>query len=207
MDLKTVLFVVLEQYADWEAAAIAAALNEDPEEGAKKFSVKTVTLDGEPVTSIGGFKVLPDYSVETAPEDFAGLVLIGGDSWRKGESRKVIELVEKAQAKDVVVAAICDATVFMGMHGKLNNSQHTSNHLPELKEAAGSNYTAEEYYREQQAVRDGKLITANGSAYLEFGKEVLYALNAASEEEIEEWYSFFKLGYHEFMKEKNGGES
>jgi len=204
MVLQEVLFVVLEEYADWEAAAIAAALNEDPEQGEKKFAVKTVSLDGKPVTSIGGFKVLPDYSVDTAPADFAGLILIGGNSWRNEESRKVISLVEKAQAKNVVVGAICDATVFMGMNGKLNNSPHTSNHLHELKEVAGSNYTAEESYLEQQAVRDGKLITANGSAYLDFGREVLYALNAAPEEEIEEWYNFFKLGYHEFIKEGDG---
>lgn len=204
MELQEILFVVLEHYADWEAAAIAAALNEDPEQGEKKYIVKTVSLDGEPVTSIGGFKVLPDYSVDTAPEDFAGLILIGGNSWRKEESRRVLALVEKAQQKDVVIGAICDATVFMGMNGKLNSVQHTSNHLAELKETAGSNYTADQNYHEQQVVRDGKFVTANGSAYLDFGREILYALNAAPQEEIEEWYSFFKLGYHEFMKEKSG---
>lgn len=202
MKLQEVLFVVLEQYADWEAAAIAAALNEEPEQGEKKFIVKTVSIDGESVTSIGGFKVLPDYSVDTAPDNFAGLVLIGGNSWRKEGSRKVVGLIEKAQEKNIVVGAICDATVFMGMNGKLNNSQHTSNHLSELKEIASSNYTGDPNYLEHQAVRDGKLITANGSAYLEFGKEILYALDAAPKEEIEEWYSFFKLGYHEFVKSK-----
>lgn len=204
MKLQEVLFVVLEEYADWEAAAIAAALNEEPGQGEKKYIVKTVSVDGEPVTSIGGFKVLPDYSLDNVPEDFAGLILIGGKSWRKDESRKVIGLVEKAQKKNAVIGAICDATVFMGMNGKLNSARHTSNRLAKMKEAAGSKYTAEDLYLEQQAVRDGKLITANGSAYLEFGKEVLYALDAAPEEEIEEWYSFFKLGYHEFMKEKSG---
>ncbi|QHJ72102.1 type 1 glutamine amidotransferase family protein [Planococcus halotolerans] len=205
MEVQEVLFVILEQYADWEAAAIAAALNEDPEHGEKKkYIVKTVSLDGEPVTSIGGFKVLPDYSVDTAPEDFAGLILIGGNSWRKEESRRVVELVERAQQKDIVVGAICAATVFLGMNGKLNSAQHTSNQLEKLKEAAGGNYTAEQNYLEQQAVRDGKLVTANGSAYLDFGREILYALNAAPDEEIEEWYSFFKKGYHEFMKEKSG---
>lgn len=203
MELQEILFVVLEQYADWEAAALAAALNEDPEQGEKKYIVKTVSLDGEPVTSIGGFKVLPDYSVDTAPDDFAGLILIGGNSWRTEESGQVMSVVEKALANDVVVGAICDATVFLGMNGKLNNSHHTSNRLAELKEAAGSNYTGEELYGELQAVRDRKLITANGSAYLEFGKEVLYALNAAPDEEIEKWYSFFKLGYHEFIKSQD----
>lgn len=117
--------------------------------------------------------------------------------------KAALSLVDKAHAENVIIGAICDATVFLGMNGKLNNSLHTSNHLAELKEASGTNYTAEESYQEQQAVRDGKLITANGSAYLDFGREVLYALNAAADEEIEEWYSFFKLGYHEFIKKQD----
>lgn len=202
MELQKVLFVVLEQYADWEAAAIAAALNEDPEQGKKKYEVKTVSLDGEPVTSIGGFKVLPDYSVDTVPDDFAGLILIGGNSWRNEESRKVMELVREAQERDAVIGAICDATVFLGMNGMLNDAPHTSNYLHDLKDAAAGNYTAEDSYLEQQAVREGKLITANGSAYLDFSKEVLYALDSAPAEEIEEWYNFFKLGYHEFIKQQ-----
>ena len=49
----------------------------------------------------------------------------------------------------------------------------------------------------QQAVRDGKIVTANGTAALEFAREVLYALEAASEKKIEEWYQFHKLGLYE----------
>lgn len=114
----------------------------------------------------------------------------------------MMELVRKAQEKDVVIGAICDATVFLGMNGMLNDAPHTSNYLHDLKDAAAENYTAESLYLEQQSVREGKLITANGSAYLDFGKEVLYALDSAPAEEIEEWYSFFKLGYHEFIKQQ-----
>ena len=93
--MREVLFVILDEYADWEAASLAAALNQGPETGEKKYEVKTVSLTKEPVKSIGGFTVLPDYDIASAPDGFAGLILIGGNSWRKEESRQVMELVKK----------------------------------------------------------------------------------------------------------------
>jgi putative intracellular protease/amidase len=200
--MKKVLFVLLDEYADWEAASLAAALNEEPEGNGQKFDVKTVSLTKDPIKSIGGFTVLPDYAINEVPDDFAGLILIGGNSWRKEESRQVMELVERALDQEVVIGAICDATVFLGMNGLLNELPHTSNYLEDLKATAGSHYTGEDRYRHEQAVRSGTLITANGSANLEFGKSVMEALQSAPQEEIDEWYSFFKQGFHEFMKSK-----
>ncbi len=202
MSNNLVLFVLLEEYADWEAASLAAALNEEPQGQGKRFDVKTVSLTKDPVRSIGGFTVLPDYDITDAPEEFVGLLLIGGNSWRKEESLAVMELVNKAIEKEVVLGAICDATVFLGRHGLFNDIPHTSNYLESLKKVAGDRYHNESGYLEQQAVRSGKIITANGSAFLEFGKNVLEALNAAPQEEIDEWYAFFKMGYYEFMKTK-----
>ncbi|WP_256204474.1 hypothetical protein [Planococcus faecalis] len=49
-----------------------------------------------------------------APKDFVGLMLIGGNSWRKKDSKQVMKLVDKALEKRVVLGAICDATVFLG---------------------------------------------------------------------------------------------
>src|SRR5690606_41439553 len=87
-----VLFVLLDEYADWEAAALAAALNEEPEGKGQKFDVKTVSLTKEPIRSIGGFTVLPDYGLDDVPEEFSGLILIGGHSWRKEGSERIMEL-------------------------------------------------------------------------------------------------------------------
>jgi putative intracellular protease/amidase len=204
MKPENVLFVILDEYADWEAASLAAALNEKPEQGEQKYGVKTVSLTKEPISSIGDFRTVPDYAVEEVGDDFAGLVLIGGNSWRKEESQTVMKLVQKALDGNKVLGAICDATVFLGMNGVLNDISHTSNRLHELQEAAGENYTNEAQYQEQQAVRTGNIITANGSAFLEFGKEVMTALESAPQAEIDEWYDFFKSGYHEFMKKRAG---
>ncbi|MBT2569624.1 type 1 glutamine amidotransferase family protein [Planococcus sp. ISL-110] len=202
MSNKKVLFVLLDEYADWEAGSLAAALNEEPEGQGQQFDVKTVSLTKDPIKSIGGFTVLPDYGLDDVPEDFAGLILIGGNSWRQEDSKRVMELVDKAIEKEALLGAICDATVFLGTNGLLNDIPHTSNQLEDLAETAGDSYSNEAGYLHQQAVRSGQIITANGSAFLEFGKRVLEALNAAPQPEIDEWYGFFKQGYYEYMKTK-----
>lgn len=190
---KIVLFVILEQYADWEAAYLSSlllALGQD------RYEVKTVSLTKNSVRSLGGFTVLPDYDIQSVPMNFEGLVLIGGMSWRNEFAQQINPLVQNALNNKKVLGGICDASVFLGKMGVLNHVKHTSNDLNDLKQWAGKSYTGEEKYVMQQAVRDNNIITANGTASLEFAKEVMIALNVASENKILEWYNFYKLGYY-----------
>lgn len=194
--MKQVLFVILDQFSDWESAPLAAAINRKDD-----FCVKTVSLRKEPVLSIGGFSVNPDYNIiEACAVDFAGIVLVGGNSWRTKEARQVEKLVHTAVKKKTVVAAICGATVFLGTMGMLNDIDHTSNELQDLKDTAGDQYTGAGRYQMRQAVRCGKFVTANGTANMEFAKEVLIALSVMSEKEAEQWYRIYKYGYYEAMK-------
>lgn len=115
------------------------------------------------------------------PDDYEALILIGGMAWRTKEARKIL-------------GGICDASAFLGTIGVLNNVNHTSNDLNDLKQWAGKAYTGEAQYLKKQAVSDKNIITANGTAALEFAKEVMLTLKAAPENKIIEWYNFHKLG-------------
>lgn len=191
---KVVLFVILDQYADWEAAYLSSLLLAL---GRDRYAVKTVSVSKDSVQSLGGFTVLPDYDIQSAPADFEGLVLIGGMSWRKEVALHVKPLVQKALNQGKVLGGICDASVFLGKTGVLNDVFHTSNDLNDLKQWAGESYTGEEKYLRQPAVRDNGIVTANGTATLEFTREVLLALEVAPEAKIQEWYDFYKLGFYE----------
>lgn len=191
---KKILFVILEQYADWEAAYLSSALSML---GSGQYEVKTVSLTMDMVTSIGGFHIAPDCEVDSIPSDYEALILIGGMAWRNQSAGKVKPLVEKCLADGKILAGICDAAAFLGTVGALNNVRHTGNDLNDLKQWAGAAYTNEEQYVMQQAVSDKKIITANGTAPLEFAKEVLLALKAAPEGKIFEWYNFHKFGCYE----------
>lgn len=199
--MKEVLLVILDRYADWEAAHVAAVLS-DSDEGEPKYDVKTVSLDKKPVRSIGRFTVLPDYDLASAPADCAAVLLIGGYSWRKPEAAPVADFVRRAREQGTLVGGICDGSVFLGMNGFLNDVRHTSNTLESLKAAAGEHYTNEANYVCEQAVSDGGVITANGFAPLEFAREVLMSLEAYPQSEIDEWYDFYKLGFYEAARKR-----
>lgn len=193
--MKEVLFVLLHEFAEWETTPLAAAINQS-----EAFCVKTVSTSLTPIRSIGGFSVNPDYGVNQAmKKDFAGLLLIGGNSWRTPEARRVTPLVERAIEQKALLGAICDASVYLGSLGLLNEAAHTSNQLESLKSYAGNAYTVKHLYRFQQAVRCRNIVTANGTAGLEFAKEVLLGLGAMTEANAEQWYRFYKLGYYGAM--------
>ena len=189
--MKKIMFVILEQYADLEAAYLSSAIYML---GQDKFEVKTVSLTKDIVTSIGGFRTVPDYDIHSVPEDYEAVILIGGMTWRNENAQQVKMLVEKCVENGKVLGGICDASAFLGTVGVLNNVNHTSNDLNDLKQWAGSAYTGEEKYIKKQTVCDKNIVTANGTAALEFAREVMLTLKIAEENKIIEWYNFHKLG-------------
>lgn len=198
-----VLYVLLPDYAAHEVVylsqAIASdefALKENP-----KYVNKVVAPTMEPVKSIGGFRTLPDYSFDTMPEDYAALVLIGGFGWATPVADKVTSIVSRAIEGGKVVGAICNAASFMAKHGFLNSVSHTGNGLEQLQLWGGENYTNSEGYVNAQAVADGKIVTANGSATLEFARELLMLLENDTPERIEMYYQFNKLGFCDLFKQ------
>ncbi len=73
---KEVLVFIFDGYADWESAYICSELNGNGAE--TDYVVKTLSLNKEPKLSMGGFRILPDYSISDYPENFELLLLIGG---------------------------------------------------------------------------------------------------------------------------------
>lgn len=192
-----ILYILLPDYAAHEVVylsqAIASdeyALKENP-----KYVNKVVAPTMEPVKSIGGFRTLPDYSFDTMPEDYAALVLIGGFGWNTPVAEQVVPIVRKAINKRKIVGAICNGASFMAKCGLLNAVRHTGNGLEQLKIWGGDNYINTEGYIHAQAVSDNNIVTANGSATLEFAKELLTLLENDTPERIEMYYQFNKQGF------------
>ena len=193
---QKVLFVLLDEYTDWEGAFLSTALHVGVVPGSEvKYSVYTVAPTQEAVCSIGGYRTLPDFSFANMPDDYAALVLIGGNKWDTPEAEPVASLVQKALNAGKIVGAICNGASFLCSHGLLNNVRHTGNGLDQLKKWGESRYTNAEGYVEAQAVRDGNIVTANGVGHLEFTREMLLALKANSSEKIDNWYDFYKNGF------------
>ncbi len=188
---KEVLVFIFDGYADWEPAFICSQLN-SLNEG---YVVKTVSLDMEPKRSMGSFTVLPDYCVKDFPRDFVLLVLCGGNAWMEQKNNGVLPLVEYAVRQGIPVGAICNAANFMAENGFLDHVGHTGNTL-EFMEAQAPHYRGSRHFQEKQAVCDGGIITANGSAALEFAAEILRLIKAMPEPEISNWVRLHKDGFY-----------
>lgn len=124
---KEIIFILLPQYADWESAFIAFSLNQSLKDGESKYVVKTASVSKSPIISMGGFRTLPDYDLTEIPDRYEALVLIGGLSWFAEQAKRLVPIVQKAIHNDILVAGICNATVFLGKYGFLNDVKHTSN--------------------------------------------------------------------------------
>ncbi|WP_375105590.1 type 1 glutamine amidotransferase family protein [Lysinibacillus fusiformis] len=190
--MKNVLVFIIDGFADWEASYVTAELNK-PGTG---FQVQTIAIDKNPKKSMGGLTVLPDYSLLDFPFDLEITMLIipGGTGWKEEKNQQAKKLVEFCFTEDIPVAAICDATTFLGNHGFLEQYKHTGNSLAYLKEAA-PNYKGDEKYIDQQSVSDGSLITANGTGALEFSRDILCKLAVLEKKKLKEWYDLFKKGF------------
>lgn len=197
-----ILYILLPDYAAHETVYLSQAIASDEFALKKnpKYVNKTVAPTMELVKSIGGFRTLPDYSLDTMPDDYAALVLIGGFGWATPVAKRVVPIVSKAMENGKVVGAICNAVSFMARHGFLNNIKHTGNGIDQLKQWGGETYTNLAGYVHAQAVRDGNIVTANGSATLEFAKELLLLLENDTPERIEMYYQFNKQGFCELFK-------
>ena len=191
-----ILYILLPDYAAHEAVYLSQAIASD-EFALKqnpKYINKTVAPTFEPIKSIGGFTTLPDYSFETMPGDYAALVLIGGFGWSTPVAEQIVPIIRQAIEKGKIIGAICNGASFMAKHGFLNSVKHTGNGPEQLKLWGGDNYTNPDGYIHAQAIKDKNIVTANGSAALEFAKELRLLLENDSPERVEMYYQFNKQG-------------
>ncbi|MFA7435886.1 MAG: DJ-1/PfpI family protein [Bacilli bacterium] len=199
MEKKKILFLCLNNYAEWEASYLASAINEL----SNKFEVKVVSITKEPIKTIGGFTTLPDYDIINIIDNYEALFLIGGYSWVLKEAKKVVPLIEKTIKENKLLGAICAASEFLAANGYLNKIKHTSNGLVSCEGWENTLYNNSANYIDAPAVIDQNIITANGTAALEFARLSLLELKVNTKEKIEEWYEFNKLGLCGFVSKYN----
>lgn len=192
-----ILYILLPDFAAHEMVYLMEAISSDEQQlkPDPKYVNRIVAPSAEPVTAIGGFRVMPDYTFADMPDDYAALVLVGGYGWLTPAADEVVPVVRKAVEDGKIVGAICNGASFMARAGFLNNVRHTGNGLDQLRLWGGDSYTNPEGYEHLQAVADGRIVTANGSGVLEFTRELLLLLENDTPERIEMYYQFNRRGF------------
>jgi hypothetical protein len=65
-----------------------------------------------------------------------------------------------------------------------------------LMKSQAPHYKGDKHFVEQQAVSASNIVTANGSASLDFAKEILLLLKGKPETAVLEWYRLHKSGFY-----------
>lgn len=189
MDNQTAYVFIFDGFADWEPASALAELRRT-----FGFSVETIGLTRNPVTSMGGLKVEPDLQISEAQPDLAGvLILPGGDAWMRGEISEVTSFIQRVRREDRPVAAICAATLSLAHAGLLDDRRHTSNGSQFISKYVPQ-YKGHELYQKLRAVTDRSVITANGLAPFAFVAEIFRAVAPDRASDIATYKALYSRG-------------
>ncbi|MEU2094286.1 DJ-1/PfpI family protein [Streptomyces globisporus] len=186
----TVHLAVYDTFADWETGHATAHLTQNG------YTVRTVGLSREPVTTMGGLRVQPDLALdELRPQDSALLILTGAAGWDTGETLAPFARAARSFLDaGVPVAAICGATAGLAREGLLDDRAHTSAVSFYL---AATGYAGGERYVEVDAVTDpgadgtGRLVTAGPTEPVAFAREVFALLGVYDAKKLDAWYRLF----------------
>ncbi|NLK72084.1 MAG: glutamine amidotransferase [Clostridiales bacterium] len=203
MNSNAVYLYVFDTMADWEVGFLTAELYSGRyfRKDASPVKVVTLGLEKNYITTMGGLRILPDIDLEECNvNEIDALILPGGETWMKTIHQPILNLAKQCIDKNIIVAAICGATMSLAQNGLLDSRSHTSNDLGYLKMVC-PNYAGEKYYKQEPAVTDGKLITASGIAPLEFSAHVLKALDVFSAKTLDAWYNLYRTQEPTFFYE------
>ncbi|MCI0388480.1 MAG: DJ-1/PfpI family protein [Acidobacteria bacterium] len=181
--------LIFDGLADWETPYALCAITES-----QKLDVVTVGSSQQPITTMGGLKLIPDITLNDINSAEAGIfILPGGDMWERGADEKLQALLVRLHTENVNIAAICGATLAVARAGLTHNIRHTSNGKQYIKSML-PDYGDEAFYVDELAVTDQNIITASGLGGIEFGREVIKLLKLFSAAETEEWFAMHKHG-------------
>jgi putative intracellular protease/amidase len=200
MTTRTVHLFVFDSLSDWEAAfAIAGINNPAFQKEPGRHRVQTVGISREPVTTIGGLRVLPDVALDdVAPRQSAMLILPGGVAWDEHKNGEAVEKARDFLSANVPVAAICGATAGLARAGLLDHRPHTSNAREYLD---ATRYAGAAFYRDVPAITDGNLITAAATAPIEFAYEIFKLLDLYAAETLEAWRGLYSTGDSRYFQQ------
>jgi putative intracellular protease/amidase len=152
----------------------------------------TVAETADPITTMGGVRIVPDMVLaDLDPADSDLLILAGAEMWDVGGGEAFAAVARRFLDAGVPVAAICGGTAGLARAGLLDDRFHTSA-APEYLAATG--YAGGERYVDKPAVVDGDLVTAGPQSPVQFARATLERLGLAEEPVLAAYEDLFHRG-------------
>jgi putative intracellular protease/amidase len=191
MNEHTAHLALYDTLADWEVGHLLVELHTGRFTGTS-FEIVTVAESLEPVTTMGGVRMVPDMLLaDLDPADSDLLILPGAGIWDAGGGQAFAAAAARFLDAGVPVAAICGATAGLARAGLLDRRRHTSADPAYL---AATGYAGADRYVQERAVVDGDLVTAGPQSPVQFARATLARLGLASEATLEAYEAVFHRG-------------
>jgi len=188
MTVTTAHVALYNDLADWEIGYLLVELRTGRFTGTQ-WNVVTVAETLEPVTTMGGLKIVPDMVLgDLDPANSGLLILPGGEMWDAGGGSAFAAAAERFLEARIPVAAICGATAGLARAGLLDSRRHTSAAAEYL---AATGYSGGAGYIDQRAVVDGELITAGPQSPVQYATATLARLGLATEATLDAYEGLF----------------
>ncbi len=170
------LMMLYPGWSEYESGVALGVLRE-------KYQLVTAALTPEPVTGEGGLTCLPHTTLDQVdPADYEVLLLPGCiDLAPCVNEPAYYDFVAHMWANPgLFVAAICAGTYFAARAGLLRGTRYTTPYPPEARRFLG--VFDEALLQSDPTVHDGRLLTAKGNAFVEFGLELARCLSIPIQE-------------------------
>ncbi len=204
--MKNIVLYATDTMADWEYGYLLAGLTMAEQATPGRFTLIVASDSStEYVTTMGGLRLRPDLHIsELNLEDIAALVLPGGETWGSDHAA-ILRIAEKLLEMGTPVAAICGATLGLARAGLLDGVPHTSN-APEYLSSTPE-YNGAAHYRAEKTMSSENVITAPGTAPIDFAKAVFERLEFFPQPIVDAWYGLYTTGEKKYFDQLSGASN
>ena len=178
--MKKTAVLIYPNFSEYELTTALSILMQ----GAKPISI--ISIDRESVKGEAGLTVLADLIIDQVNyEEYDSLLLTGCmDIFNVLTNPLYTDFIQNISKQDnFIIASISSSPALLAKAGLLKNKNFTVGLVEEARSAFGVFNDAN--YLDELVVQDGNLLTARGSAFIEFGIRFGKLLNLKFEEG---WY-------------------
>jgi putative intracellular protease/amidase len=185
--MNKILCLVSDEMADFEVTLTLQILKNKGDR-----NIVTVGQALAPVVGQTGFTFVPDLTLKQALElpEVEALIIPGGPI--RPEWQEPTGLIQKMHAGEKLLAAICFGPQYLGPAGILDHHRFTTSCSEDKIRSLGVPDPYPRYnYVEERVVCDGNVITAKGSAFVDFAFAVAQYLDIylGRDEEKKRYYN------------------
>ncbi|MDR3598353.1 DJ-1/PfpI family protein [Clostridium sp.] len=166
-----ILVFIFDDMTDYEITFITHLLNTSANK-----EIITIAYEDKIIKGRSGILCKPSKLVsDVLNEDVEALIIPGG--WYGDTKPKLMELINTLNSKGKLISAICGAgTVFLAKSGILNNVKYTTPAIQWTERHIEVFGEKDPFPREnfvlERVVRDENIITAQGTAFIDFAIEI-----------------------------------